>query len=507
MTHPGLPVAWAWTCIASIVLIIIWASFSRITTGFSTKTLQVKNIPLIGRYIHNTTISFKVLYTIKLIVLFLFILVILAGLFGTPIPERNIATVLTWNIWWAALIFAILLFGTAWCAICPWDYIAQILVKRNFLRNVAKTGTSLELRVPKRIRNIWIAVWLFIGFTWLELGVGVTSSPHNTAMLALLMVVLATISLAIFERRAFCRYFCPVGRTVGCYSQLATSELRPIDSDVCQNCKTLDCYYGNNEVESCPTHLVMGRLTQNSYCTSCGNCVISCPHKNVAWRLRSPSVEAIETGRPHYDEAWFILILLALTGYHASTMLPGWDSVIHQIAELISDSGRFLWSFTVGMAGNIIIIAAFYAFIIEIARRLFARKHEYKRLFSKMAFIALPLALTFHLAHNLSHLMREGGTIGQVITNPYGSNTMPLSMHEKHEQMRMLIPQELLHFTQTALLIFGFWVAIQVIRYRGKDLLIDTGFARWRLFPFVFFATAITGLHLWLLIQPMSMRM
>ncbi len=78
--------------------------------------------------------------------------------------------------------------------------------------------------MPKQLRNVWPALLLFIGLTWLELGAGVTTSPYATALLALLMLVLATVSLSLFERKAFCRYFCPVGRTVGFYSQLAPVE-------------------------------------------------------------------------------------------------------------------------------------------------------------------------------------------------------------------------------------------------------------------------------------------
>ena len=169
---------------------------------------------------------------------------------GTRIPERNIATVLTWNIWWTGLIISVFFLGSAWCAICPWDALATWLVRRRLWRR-AHPNNSLNLTVPRPFRSVWPALILLIALTWLELGVGITIDPYATGLLALLMLVLATVSLAIYENKAFCRYLCPVGRTVGVYSQLAPVELRPIDNDICARCTSLECYHGNDTTEPC----------------------------------------------------------------------------------------------------------------------------------------------------------------------------------------------------------------------------------------------------------------
>ena len=508
MTHPGLPPLWAWIVVCGMIAITLKTFLFSTSGTFSFKTWQIKNIPLVGDLLQAMSTKLWVLITLKLVFLLLFVLVIVAGLFGTPIAERNIATVLTWNIWWAGLIFSIFLFGSAWCAICPWDFIVQIMVKHRIFHR-SDSNFSLELRVPKWLRSVWPALWLFIGFTWLELGFGVTTSPHMTAVLALLMVVLATISLAIYERRAFCRFFCPVGRTVGCYSQLSAIELRPIEIETCKSCKTLDCYHGNETIEPCPTHLVMGSLTQNSYCTSCGNCVKSCPEENIAWRFRSPSVEAISSGRPHYDEAWFMLGLLALTGLHGVTMLPVWETWMTQLSQLIGDSGQLLWSFSIGLIAIIIMLSGFYCIAVWITQRMLNKSFEYKRLFSTFSFVSLPIAFAYHLAHNLNHFIREGAGFIALFSNPLGINTVPLSMLEKHQrQMHMLIPQDVLYGIQALLLVLGFWVAVQVIRHRSAKIIINSQAVPLQKFwPIVIFAMLITGFHLCLLMQSMSMRM
>jgi polyferredoxin len=97
------------------------------------------------------------LLALKLVTVILFLLIIVAGLYGTPIPERNIATAVTWNLWWAGLIVAIFFLGSAWCGVCPWDTLATWLVRRRLWRR-AHPNNSLNLRVPKAVRNVWPAL-------------------------------------------------------------------------------------------------------------------------------------------------------------------------------------------------------------------------------------------------------------------------------------------------------------------------------------------------------------
>ncbi|MCP4698727.1 MAG: 4Fe-4S binding protein [Gammaproteobacteria bacterium] len=504
MTHPGLPYIWGMAVWGAIVIFGLWALF--VPPPGEKRARDLNKLPVAGRWLRMLAGSPWALLVFKGITAALFLLVIAAGLSGTLIPERNLATVLTWNLWWTGIIISIFFLGSAWCAICPWDTLASLLVRRR-LWGRAPPGNSLGLRVPAKLRSVWPALAMFAGLTWLELGVGVTDSPYATAVLAMIMTVLATVSLALFERKAFCRYFCPVGRTVGFYSQLAPVELRPIDPEICAHCTSLECYHGSDTAESCPTSLVMGRLQQNTYCTSCGNCTQSCPRQNISWRLRPQSLEAMQEARPHWDEAWFMLVLLSLTAFHGITMMPFWEQWITPLAQWLGDSGRLLWSFSVGLTICTLAPILVYALLIELTRRLTGL--GFKQLFSGLAFVALPLAFAYHLAHNLNHLVREGDGIAAVFINPLGMDTLPLSMMEKHTRhLELLLPQDILFAIQAGFMIFGIWIAVQVIRYRAASLFPPGRLTvPWRLFPMILFAAGFTGFHLWLLMQPMVMRM
>ena len=508
MTHPGLPEMWVFTILVIMALIGVWALIAKPPGRKDFGTLSLSSLPVIGSLTQYLLTTTWLLFILKLVMVLSFLLIITAGLYGTPIPERNIATILTWNLWWAGLVFSILFLGSAWCAICPWDALAQWLVRRRLWRR-AEPNNSLNLRVPRQLRSVWPALIIFIGFTWLELGEGITVDPYATASVALLMVVMATVSMAVYQRKAFCRYFCPVGRTIGFYSQLSIVEQRPINNEVCANCQTLECYHGSQKVDPCPTGLMMGSLQQNTYCTSCGNCSRSCPDENISWRLRSPSVEAVQSARPHWDEACFMIALLALTSFHGITMMPFWGEWISQLARTISDSGQLLWSFSVAIALCIMIISGFYAAMVLAIQKISVTTLSFKQTFSTFAFVALPLAFAYHMAHNLNHLIREGAGLMGVFLNPLGIGTEPLTMMEKHmRHSDMLISQTSLFVLQSVLMLAGFIIAIKIIRYRSRSTINrELSGAGWRMAPMILFATGMTVAHLWLMMQPMVMRM
>lgn len=507
MVHPGLPVAWvAFVFISMLAIGLRYAFFPTVANNKS----KPFTYPIINSAIKLAVTRPWLLVSLRLFAAIVFLTVIYAGLFGTPIPEKNIATVLTWTIWWSGVIISIFFVGSAWCAICPWDAIATWLVRQKIWMRGNETS-SLNLRVPKILRSVWPALLMFVGLTWLELGVGVTVSPYATALMALFMVVAATVSLAIYERKAFCRYFCAIGRTIGAYSSMSPIALAPINEKTCADCTTLECYHGTEEVEPCPTNLVMGRLTQNTYCTSCGACSMSCPHENVSWRIRGVGNEITNTSRStalrgRVDEAWFILGLVALTIFHGITMMPYWEGAIQKLAYNIGDSGQLLMSFTIGMVVSMIIPIFLFVIVMKSTQHLLQTKEEYNRIFSAFAMSILPLAFTYHIAHNLTHLVRESAGFWNVVANPLGTNALPLGMHELHmRHMNPLIDDSIVFALQGLLVLFGFWLALRIARQRYfqiNEKVNVLGFA-----PIMIFISLISLSSLWLLMQPMVMRM
>ena len=133
MTHPGLPALWAIMIAALACVFVLRAMFSRPQGMYRSSGLVLQSARL-----RSVLTRPWLLLLFKIVILGFFLLVILAGLLGTPVAGHNIATVLTWNLWWAGLILTVFLFGSAWCGMCPWDTLATWLVRqRTWGRNRA----------------------------------------------------------------------------------------------------------------------------------------------------------------------------------------------------------------------------------------------------------------------------------------------------------------------------------------------------------------------------------
>ena len=506
MIHPGLPEEWLQGAVGLMGLVALWGMVASKAADAPPRSANLARLPGIGVLVRFLNRSPYPLLAARLASVSVFLVVISAGFFGTIHPEHNIATAFVWNIWWPLVIVAVFFVGSAWCAICPWDTLAGWLVRRSWWKRVMP-HPGLNLKVPRPLQNVWIALLMFMGLAWLELGMGVTGSPMITAALAVFMLVLSVVFLLVFERKAFCRYACPVGRTLGFYSRLSPIAVRPQLQSTCDSCKTMECYHGSQQIEPCPSKLVVGRFSENTNCLSCGNCVLSCPSHNVSWQLRTMDNEAKKAGTPGWDAAWFMLALLGITSFHGLTMLPQWGEWLQDTANFIGESGHYFVSFLAGMLATAVLPVLLYGVAIA-AANAGQGGTSYRKLFGGFAFTALPLAFAYHLAHNMDHLLREGGDVLRLLTNPFGLGLVPLTSVERHNlMMRVVAPEALVFTLQAGFMVLGFWLAVQIARYQARRLLPGEGVAvRLKMLPLLAFCAAITAGNLWLLAQDMEMR-
>jgi len=160
------------------------------------------------------------------------------------------------------------------------------------------------------------------------------------------------------------------------------------------------------------------------------------------------------------------------------------------------------------MCVSVLIPVLLYLLCVQGTRWLAANAEEFRRVFAALAFSILPLAFSYHIAHNLTHLVREGRGFWGVVANPLGTGLPPLSMHELHlRHMYPLLADHIVFAVQGLLVLFGFWLALRVARQRLPQ---HTGEGALRVrayLPIFFFISLISLVNLWLLMQPMVMRM
>src|SRR5574342_296138 len=267
-----------------------------------------------------------------------YLFAILAGLIGTPVGSHNFSIVFVWIAWWAILILvAVPFFGRGWCAVCPIPVPGEWLQRGAVLAPPEKKPKWLNRRWPRALRNIWLQN---ISFLLLALFSSVLLTTPNITGIVLAVMLFAAIGLStIFERRAFCRYLCPVGGFIGLYSQTAPIELRIKEKQVCVTCDGKPCYNGSTNGYGCPWDVFPGGLTKNTYCGLCMECIRTCPHDNIAINLRSFSADLVVPST-RIDEAFKAFIMLGSAMIYAGVLLGPWGA----LKDAAYNVGTSAWS-------------------------------------------------------------------------------------------------------------------------------------------------------------------
>jgi polyferredoxin len=357
-----------------------------------------------------------------------YIFAILAGLIGTPVGSHNFSIVFVWIAWWAILILvAVPFFGRGWCAVCPIPLPGEWLQRGAVLGpeqsrwsssdrrehiETKRRGKWLNLRVPKMFRNIWLQN---ISFLILALFSSVLLTTPNITGIVLAAMLFAAIGLsAIFERRAFCRYLCPVGGFIGLYSQTAPIELRIKDKQICVKCEGKPCYNGSSVGYGCPWDVFPGGLVKNTYCGLCMECIRTCPHDNIAVNLRPFSADLAKPST-RMDEAFKAFIMLGSAMIYAGVLLGPWG--LFKDAAYNVGSGAWLIYAVIFLAIILVILPGFFRLTISPSP---AGRGAGVRAFATLSTALIPLGLMFWVAFSLSFVLTNASYILAALSDPLG---------------------------------------------------------------------------------------
>jgi polyferredoxin len=365
-----------------------------------------------NRVIKNILVNRYPQLAVFVVMLVGYIFAILAGLIGTSVGSHNFSIVFVWIAWWAILILvAVPFFGRGWCAVCPIPLPGEWLQRGAVLAPPVKRPRWLNLRWPRAFRNIWLQN---ISFLLLALFSSVLLTAPNITGIVLAVMLFGAIGLnTIFERRAFCRYLCPVGGFIGIYSQTAPIELRIKDKQVCANCVGKPCYNGTSAGYGCPWDVFPGGLTKNTYCGLCMECIRTCPHDNIAVNLRPFSADLAKPST-RLDEAFKAFIMFGSAMIYAGVLLGPWGAV--------KDA-----AYNVGTGAWFVYAALFLAIIFGILPGTFSLgllkgndAVPFKQRFASLSTALIPLGLMFWVAFSLSFVMTNASYIIAAVSDPLG---------------------------------------------------------------------------------------
>ena len=359
---------------------------------------------------------------VNLIFFIVLLIIVYYGLLSKPdlrFPGGiSFATTMIWDIWHPLLAFTIILIGRLWCFACP------IGAAGDWTQSVY----SLKKKYPEKYRNLWVAVIFFLFIFAAERHLFMfTRNPPNTALLLLFFTGLAVVMGAVYEKRSFCRYICPIGLVLGVFSMLSAIELRCKSKKTCQEHDIKECVIGTEAGKACPAGEFPQTMERNNYCLMCMECVKSCSKENIRVSPRIPGADLVRSRKTHLDEAYLvhgiIIIFLFVLGMERLQFRNVIINFVKSTApfDILTNMNFFLnyyrnmWAITIFALITLGAAGIMYLF----TRASFSGKNT-KQKFIDLSYAFIPLSLSVYLAENTFRLLKGLFYITETIGKFFG---------------------------------------------------------------------------------------
>ncbi len=336
----------------------------------------------------------------QIISLLIFILIIEGGIGITTdspsvvkhLRNTNLSNLIVWSYWWPIIILTAVLWGRQWCSICPIELLSFLTSRIGFKK-----------KVPKFIQSGWIIpiLYSFIAIvaihTW-----GIHRYPNRMAYYLLFLAGLAIIVSLIFKKRAFCSYFCPVGKLLGLYSLLSNWGIRVKSQDVCITCKNKECISNANQFKlierSCQSELYPAKINDNKSCIVCTQCINSCSKNNVELKNIKHSYYKFNLQKISWAEVGMLVILIGFVCYENMSSWKFSDSILRSLPHKFNEiflleaiSYNLLEAIVLFLIVPVINLS-FLAFILKITG-----KDSFKIAIKKLVTVLLPVIAFGHV--------------------------------------------------------------------------------------------------------------
>lgn len=379
--------------------------------------------------------------------------------------KTNLTTLVVWGLWWPSMIAVALLFGRAWCTVCPME-----LVNRLGHAASRKLGWP-QARLTKFLRAGWVTVLLYLVLQLLVAGISIHRVPHFTSMLLLVLFSLAMITGIVFrEHRSFCKAFCPAAPLLSVYGRFTPLQLETREPSVCDDCRTKDCVRASNrdrfDRRSCPSMLVPYRRNPSDGCVLCLQCAKICPHQNMSVGLVAADAPVRRRTLLRPFEAAFVMVAFGFVAHEVIGEVKWLDFIFHAIPTFLNNllpSVPFGWFEALWF----LVLFPLLVWTITVAlARLSGHRAGIRTALLAAATGAAPIVAIAHLAKAIAKMTSWGGFLPLALRDPQGIDTL-----NRISQHSLLAPSSLLGLSVVGwvMLISLLFIALRAWRIKLDD--------------------------------------
>jgi len=348
---------------------------------------DIFSIPILKTIFRNKVF----IRVVQVIVLALFVYAVYFG-FENPTKENIFTKNVFWGLFWSFfMVLTLITFGRIFCGICPHGFLGKYITK-----------FGLKKEMPSFLKNRYIGIFILVIGWW---GIyytfpGALKIPLATAIMFVVLTLLAFVMYYLYKDMSYCKYICPIGTLTKAYQKISFTKLGTYKED-CSTCKTFDC------ATACSYNLkpfTFDKKNSMDDCTLCMDCTDACAAVN--FKLIPPASSLFKKTKTDKADVWvFILVAASITltmGFHhflnrtnISDSLP-WVQLGQYVNSIypmqsVDLSGMFAFIFAVCIATFIALIGIWGASKIL--------NQKFSTVFSSLGYAYAPLFIITGLGH------------------------------------------------------------------------------------------------------------
>jgi hypothetical protein len=439
--------------------------------------LNMLHLPVLRALAHP-----RVLASLRVGAMVLFVALIVAGLFGRQAPTKNLAPTLVWVLWWVGMAYISALCGNLWRVLNPWA-IGFEWGERLYRRATGENHLARNRLYPRGL-GVWPGVVLFAVFAWIELVYEDSAQPATIAGFALLYSAITWVGMWVYGREVWLRHGEAFTLVFGLLARFAPTEVQVTEPTVCQGCQ----------------HACRDR---DGACIDCYDCFARATPAQRAWNLRPFAVGLVRNAPITVSEMVFVLLLLATVTFDGFMATPLWVDIEAALTSILGNIGfgQPVVIRTFGLVVCVLLFLEVYLMFSVLMGVTSGKRVSGLSLALVFACSVVPIAIAYHIAHYLSYLLVQGQYIIRLISDPFGWG-WDLFGTRAYRINIAIVGARFGWYTAVMTIIVGHVIAVYLAHIVALRTWRDHALALRSQYPMLVLMIAYTVVSLWILAQP-----